>query len=149
MTYTIKDVAEATGLSIFTIRFYDKEGLLPFVSKDAAGRRVFTESDLYMIRTICCLKDTGMQIKDIRKYIDFCMQGTSSIEPRKTLLSAHRMKIIADIEALHHNLAQLDSKLDIYNSPHAVEIINGQIKHVADEKRENSLPNPYCEVREQ
>lgn len=148
MTYTIKDVAKATGLSIYTIRFYDKEGLLPFVAKDAAGRRVFTESDLNMIRTICCLKDTGMQIKEIKKYIDFCMEGTSSIDPRKTLLSAHRMKMIADIEALQHNLSLLDSKLEIYNSPNAVEIINGQIKYVADEKRENALSNPYSGLGE-
>ncbi|WP_379128529.1 MerR family transcriptional regulator [Paenibacillus sp. sgz500958] len=142
-TFTIKDVAETTGLSIFTIRFYDKEGLLPFVSKDASGRRVFTESDLYMIRTICCLKNTGMQIKEIKKYIDYCMEGTSSIDLRKNLMAEHRQKILADIEALRENLNLVESKLEIYDSPHAVEIINGQIQHVGDEKRKNSLPNPY------
>ena len=76
LTYTIKDVAKIFGLSIYTIRFYDKEGLLPFVSRNKSGNRVFTESDVNLIKTICCLKNTGMQIKDIKKYIDFCMEGT-------------------------------------------------------------------------
>jgi DNA-binding transcriptional MerR regulator len=77
MTYTIKEVSEIFDLSIYTLRYYDKQGLLPFVSKNASGYREFTESDLGFIYTICCLKNTGMPLKDIRTYIDYCMQGVS------------------------------------------------------------------------
>ena len=139
MTYTVKDVAKIFGLSIFTIHFYDKEGLLPFVSRNKSGNREFTESNLNMIQTICCLKNTGMQIKDIKKYIDFCMEGTGTIDSRQKLLSAHRKEIIAHIDALYENLKLIDSKIEIYESPNAVEIINKKIEKVIDEKNENHL----------
>lgn len=58
-TYTIKDVAEKFNLTISTIRYYDKKGLLPFVEKNTSGYREFTNSDLSMIHTICCLKIQG------------------------------------------------------------------------------------------
>ncbi|WP_042199497.1 MerR family transcriptional regulator [Paenibacillus camerounensis] len=144
MTYSIKDVAEIFNLSIYTIRFYDKEGLLPFVSRNKAGRRVFTESDLYLIRTICCLKDTGMEIKAIRNYVDFVMQGADTIDPRKSLLLEHRAKILRDIENLTQNLNQVDSKLEIYASPKAADIVKEQIRFVEEEKRANGLPSPYA-----
>ncbi|RFZ75700.1 MerR family transcriptional regulator [Lacrimispora amygdalina] len=146
MTYTIKDVAKITGLSIFTIRFYDKEGLLPFVSRNKSGIREFTESDINQIKTICCLKNTGMQIKDIKKYIDFCMEGASTIDSRKKLFLEHRNKIINQINALTENLKLIDLKLEIYTSPNAVEIINEQIRIVNDEKRENCLPSRYTQI---
>lgn len=148
MTYTVKDVSKITGLSIYTIRFYDKEGLLPFVSRNKSGIRAFTESDINQIKTICCLKNTGMQIKDIKKYIDFCMEGAGSIDLRKKLLLEHRNKIINQINALAENLKLVDSKLEIYTSPNAVEIINEQIKMVNDEKRKNCLLSRYTQINQ-
>lgn len=149
MTYTIKDIANISGLSIFTIRFYDKEGLLPFVSRNKSGKRMFTQSDLNMIRTICCLKNTGMHIKEIKKYIDFCMGGAGNIGSRLELLLEHRKEIMNHIEALHENLKLIDSKIEIYSSPNAVEIINEQITFVEDEKRENCLQSHYSKIKKQ
>lgn len=146
MTYTIKDVAKITKLSIFTIRFYDKEGLLPFVSRNKSGIRVFTESDITQIMTICCLKNTGMQIKDIKKYIDYCMEGAGTIDSRKGLFVEHRNEIINQINALNENLKLIDSKLKIYSSPNAAEIINDLRRIVEDEKRENGLPSCYTQI---
>lgn len=143
MTYTIKDVAQKTGLSIFTIRFYDKEGLLPFVSRNKSGIRVFTESDINQMMTICCLKNTGMQIKDIKKYIDYCMEGASTIDARKELFVEHRNEIINQINALNENLKLIDSKLEIYSSSNAAEIINELRRIVDDEKCQNGLPSCY------
>lgn len=144
MTYSIKDVSHISGFSIFTIRFYDKEGLLPFVSRNKSGKRVFTESDITMIRTISCLKNTGMQIKDIKKYIDYCMEGADNIGLRLELLLEHRKDIMAHIQALHENLKIIDSKIEIYSSPHAVDIINAQRRYVEEEKRESCLQSPYA-----
>lgn len=139
MTYTIKDISEILGLSIYTIRFYDKEGLLPFVSRNKSGNREFTESDLNLFRVICCLKNTGMQIKNIKKYIDLCMEGADTIDLRKELMLEHRKDIITQIDTLNENLDLINSKIKIYDSPNAVEIINKQRKKSFDEKRENSL----------
>jgi DNA-binding transcriptional MerR regulator len=146
MTYTVKDVAKITGLSAFTIRFYDKKGLLPFVSKNKSGIRVFTESDINQIKTICCLKNTGMKIKDIKKYIDYCMEGAGTINSRKDLFAEHRNEIINQINTLNKNLKLIDSKLKIYNSPNAAEIINGLRRIVDEEKRENGLPSCYTKI---
>ncbi len=147
MTYTIKDVSEMTGLSIYTLRFYDKEGLLPFVSRTKSGIRAFTESDISQIKTICCLKNTGMQLKDIRLYIEYTMEGSGTIIPRKQLLTDHRQVIVDQINQLTENLKLVDAKLDVYNSPYAKDIINEQIRNVNEEKKENCLLSAYREVK--
>lgn len=139
MTYTVKDVAKILGLSIYTIRFYDKEGLLPFVSRNKSGIREFTESDLALFKMICCLKNAGMQLKDIRKYVDLCMEGPDTIELRRTLLAEHRKEIIKQIASLHENLKIVDFKIEMYEAPNAVAIINEQRRKAYEEKRENNL----------
>lgn len=139
MIYSIKDVSKISGLSIFTIRFYDKEGLLPFVLKNSSGIRVFTESDVNLIQMICCLKNTGMQIKDIKKYIDLCMEGAGTIDPRKKMLLEHRKEILAHIDSLNENLKLIDSKIEGYDSRNAAQIVNAQLKKLNDEKHENGL----------
>ena len=127
------------GLSIYTIRFYDKEGLLPFVLRNKSGNRVFTESDVSLFGTICCLKNTGMQLKDIKKYIDFCMLGASTIDERKKLLLEHQEVILNQINDLNENMNLIRSKIDKYTSPDAVQIINEERKKVHEEKCENNL----------
>jgi DNA-binding transcriptional MerR regulator len=139
LTYSIKDVAKMSGLSISAIHFYDKEGLLPFVLKNKSGNRAFTDSDIYLIQMICCLKNTGMQIKDIKKYIDFCMEGATTIDLRKKLLIEHRKELVSHIESLSQNLKLLDLKIGDYDSQNAVQIVNRQLKKMNDEKRECGL----------
>ena len=148
MIYSIKDISEIFGISIYTIRFYDKEGLLPFVARNKSGKRVFTESNVKMIQTLCCLKNTGMQIKDIKKYIDFCMECAGYIDLRKKLLLEHRKEVVAHINALNENLNLIDSKIEIYDSPNAVEIINEKIRYFNDEQRENSMLNCHTEINQ-
>lgn len=139
MIYTINEVANIFDISAYTIRFYDKEGLLPFVARNKSGHREFTESDVNFFKIICCLKNTGMQIKDIKKYIDLCMEGTDTIDVRKKLLMEHRKEIIKQIGVLKGNLGLIDSKIEIYKSPNAVEIVNKRLKKASDEKRKNGL----------
>ena len=69
MPYTIGQMAEKLGVAPSTLRYYDKEGLLPFVERTAGGIRIFSDGDLETLKIINCLKDTGMQIKDIRNFI--------------------------------------------------------------------------------
>ncbi|MCH4171164.1 MAG: MerR family transcriptional regulator [Lactobacillus sp.] len=143
MGYSIKEVAEKFGLSIYTIRYYDKQGLLPFVGRNASGYREFTESDLRFVHTICCLKDTGMKISDIKQYIDYCMAGPATIADRKRLLTAHRQQVVAQQKKLRENLQEIDYKLDVYNQPNASDIITQQRQYVSQEKQANHLPNPF------
>lgn len=70
MRYSIGQVAKKLGLTAHTLRYYDKEGLLPFVRKGSSGARVFEDEDVDWLIIIECLKGTGMQLKDIKKYLD-------------------------------------------------------------------------------
>jgi DNA-binding transcriptional MerR regulator len=80
--YSIGEVAEMFGLSVSTIRYYDREGLLRHVSRDPSGIRRFNEADLELIRMIEYLKKTGMQLKDIRTFVSWCEEGDASLEKR-------------------------------------------------------------------
>ena len=113
-TYTIKEVAEKFGLTISALRFYDKKGLLPFVAKNDSGYREFTESDLNLIHTVCCLKNTGMPIHEIRQYIDYCMDGSKTIPQRKALLQAHKAEVLRQQAQLTENLKEIDTKIDLF-----------------------------------
>ncbi|TXK86186.1 MerR family transcriptional regulator [Paenibacillus sp. N3.4] len=117
MNFTINEVANKFGLSAHTLRFYDKEGLLPFVERNKSGNRTFTEGDLKWIAMICCLKNTGMQIKEIKQYSDWCTQGSGTVDARKTMLTAHRSQVLMQIDDLKRNLELIDSKIAIYEDP--------------------------------
>ena len=90
MAYTLIEVTERTGLTAHTIRYYDKEGLLPFIHKTDSGRRTFEESDIEWIELITCLKSTGMKIKDIRKFIEWYVEGDSTLQDRLALFNSQK-----------------------------------------------------------
>jgi DNA-binding transcriptional MerR regulator len=106
--YTIKDAAKIMNVPTSTIRFYDKEGLLPFMERLESGYRVFSEEDLAMLRTIDCLKKTGMSIKEIRQFIEWVQQGQDSLKERYDMF-VERKRIV---EA---QMADLQSTLNIVN----------------------------------
>jgi DNA-binding transcriptional MerR regulator len=116
MTYTIKQAAEKVNLTIHTLRFYDKEGLLPFVKRDRTGNRIFTDSDLEWLGLICCLKNTGMPIKQIRTYIQWCLEGDRSVNLRRQMLIDHRQAVIEQIDELKRNLEAIDYKIAHYTT---------------------------------
>nr|WP_269448576.1 MerR family transcriptional regulator [Metabacillus kandeliae] len=98
------------------MRFYDKEGLLPFISRTSNGNRQFSERDLELVKLICCLKDTGMSIKEIRRYMEISMAGEKTFETRKEMMKAHRKEVLRQINDLKKNLRIIDLKVAYYNS---------------------------------
>lgn len=80
MVYTVGEMAKLLGVAASTLRYYDKEGLLPFVERSSGGIRMFRESDIEWLQVIGCMKKAGMSIKDIRQYIEMrCKEMTPSI----------------------------------------------------------------------
>lgn len=142
-TYSIKDVADYFDLPISTIRYYDKKGLLPFVSKNSSGYRVFSESDFGFIKTICCLKDTGMPIHEIKDYIHLCMQGTRSIDQRKKMLEQHKQNVLKQQQQIAKSLKEIDKKITRYASRDSQNLIAAQIKYIQHEKRDLDLRDPF------
>jgi DNA-binding transcriptional MerR regulator len=114
--YSINEIAKVCDLSVYTIRFYDKEGLLPFVTRSKTGNRQFSESDLEMIRLICCLKNSGMPVKDIRRYIDLFMAGDATAPCRKQMMIDHRKSILDQIGNLKKQLSIIELKIAFYDS---------------------------------
>ena len=113
-TYTIGQAAERAGLSADTLRYYDKQGLLPFVARAENGYRVFTEEDFAWLDTIACLKGTGMELKDIRTFIRWCMQGDSTLQNRLDLILARKREVESQISQLRGYLNKLELKIDHY-----------------------------------
>lgn len=113
--YTINEVARICDISAYTLRFYDKEGLLPFVSRNKSGNREFTDKNLEMIKLICCLKNTGMPIKEIKQYIDLCMQGKETAPARKQIMADHRQEVLRQIAELKKNLNIIELKIAFYD----------------------------------
>lgn len=81
-TYLIGDIAKKMNVTTDTLRYYDKEGLLPFAKRNEAGRRIFTEDDLGYVEVINCLKKSAVPVKKIGQFIEWCMQGDQTLEQR-------------------------------------------------------------------
>ena len=90
MVYTIGEMAKMLGVPASTLRYYDKEGLLPFVARSSGGIRQFRESDIEWLRVIGCMKKAGMSIKDIRQYLELSMQGNNTIDTRLAMFRHQR-----------------------------------------------------------
>lgn len=80
MNYTIGQVAKKLGLNIETLYFYDRQGLLTFIKRDQADRRIFTYNDMEMIMTILHLKNADVPLKEIKKFIDWRIAGDSTLQ---------------------------------------------------------------------
>lgn len=115
MGYSIAEVAEKTHLSPHTLRYYEKEGLLPFVDRSESGNRDFKEKDLELLELICCLKNTGMPIKQIKEYIQLCLKGDNTIDVRREIFIKHREEVISQIAELQRNLDKINYKINFYN----------------------------------
>lgn len=114
MEYTIKQVAEKTNLSIYTLRYYDKEGLLPLVKRSPSGIRKFSDNDLEWINLICCLRNSGMSIESMKEFMQCCLKGQEGQEDRKRILEAHKSHIQAQIEQLNKGMGIVNYKLEHY-----------------------------------
>ena len=110
MLYTVGEMAKKIGVAPSTLRYYDKEGLLPFVERSGGGIRMFKDSDMESINIIECLKKTGMTIKEIKQFIDWYREGDSTIEDRLALIDRQRENVLKQMEQLYRTLDTLTYK---------------------------------------
>lgn len=114
MTYTISQAAAKAGVSIYTLRYYDKEGLLPFLDKKEDGTRVFKESDFEWLKTVSCLKDTGMSIREIRDFISLCVQGDETLGTRLEILKKHQADFEEKMAQMEQYRTAIQRKVQYY-----------------------------------
>lgn len=114
MTYTIKQVADKMGVSVPILRYYDKEGLLPFIEKKENGTRIFKEADLRSLEIISCMKASGMPIKDIKRYMDMCLEGDNTLEDRLDIFLKRKEVIKEQMEELNKIMSVIEHKITYY-----------------------------------
>lgn len=115
MAYTINKAAEQTGITAHTIRYYEKEGIIPPIKRSESGIRLFSEDNLFWLEMVSCLKKTGMPVSDIKRIVALSMQGDATIPERKRILLAHKKVIRQQIEALEESMRNIDIKIRYYD----------------------------------
>ena len=114
MFYTIGEMAKLLGVTASTLRYYDREGLLPFVERSSGGIRMFQESDVEWMQIIGCMKKAGMPIKDIRQYIEMALQGDDTITLRLEMFQHQREILRQQMEQLQHSMKVVEYKCWYY-----------------------------------
>lgn len=115
-TYSISEVAKKLNLTAYTLRYYDKEGLMPFVKRTPSGTRLFKDSDVDALKIIECLKSTSMPIKEIKHFIDWCSIGDSTLQERYDMFLERKTIVAAQIKELEQAMALIEHKCDYYKS---------------------------------
>jgi DNA-binding transcriptional MerR regulator len=118
---SVKDAADQTGVSIYTLHYYEREGLL-HTSRTLSGHRRYAESDLGWIRILTCLRQTGMPIRKMREFAVLVQQdqtnipanSQANIEARIRMLEEHRSDVLANIAELGRNLEHVEGKIRHY-----------------------------------
>ena len=113
--YTIGQVSNMTGLPVSTLRYYDKEGLLPGIKRKGSIRQ-FGNDELEALRVIECLKMSGLEIRDIRRFMDWTKQGASTYPQRKQLFEERREVVEAEMAHLQKSLDMLRFKCWYYET---------------------------------
>ncbi len=114
-TFTPAQAAARSGFSLDTLRYYEREGILPPVSRTTGGQRAYSESDLGTLGFLKCLRETGMPIERLRRYGELC-RDDGTLAQRIDLLEEHASAVDRQIEELRAQRARLDEKLEWYRS---------------------------------
>ena len=112
--YTMKEVCQIIGWSYETLKYYCKEGLIPNVKRDKNNYRVFDENNIEWIKGLQCLKKCGMSLKDMRQYLDYCMQGPVSIPERVDMLNVTKEDLERRLSEIQESLDYIEQKKELY-----------------------------------
>lgn len=112
--YTIKQVAEKMGESEHTIRYYAKEGLFPFLKRDKNRVRLFSEEDLEGVSIVLCLRDTGMPLQEIKRYMELCKQGSETVAERLEIMRRQKKAVLKQLADFKKKIDHLEQKERYY-----------------------------------
>ena len=142
MFYTVGEMAKRLGVAPSTLRFYDKDGLLPFVERSDGGIRVFKDSDFEWLMIIECLKKTGMPLKDIKEFIMMAIQGDDTIDKRLALIQNQK----ASIERQIAELSEIQKVLEFKEWYYTTAKENGST-NIPRNMALDELPEEFREIR--
>lgn len=116
MEYSIKQISERTKLKEHVLRYYEKEGLLPFVKRTESGIRRYSEDNVEWLGLVCCLKNTGMSIKQIKDFVELSMQGGETLKERCDMLKEHKKNVETQIEEMQMHLQKIGCKIEHFTA---------------------------------
>jgi DNA-binding transcriptional MerR regulator len=116
MFYSIGEVANMMGVPASTLRYYDREGLFLNVKRSNGGIRVFSDAEVETLKVIECLKTTGMQIKDIKKFLDWCQEGDQTLQERRDMFYERRAIVEKQMEELQKTMEMIQYKCWYYET---------------------------------
>lgn len=116
MYYSIGEVANNTGIAISTLRYYDKEGLFPTIERSDGGIRKFSDTEIDIINIIECLKTSGLSIKDIKQFLDWCQEGDTSLQKRRDMFYERLEVVKKQMEELQKTLNTIKFKCWYYDT---------------------------------
>lgn len=125
--YTTKEACEQVGISYETLKFYCKEGLVPNVKRDKNNYRIFDEKNIAWLNGLRCLRKCGMSIKDMKLYMNYCLEGPSTIPQRKDMLNKSRESLLNKINELNKCIDFIDSKQSFYD-----DVLTGKVKYISN-----------------
>lgn len=114
MGYSISQVAQRFSLEPHTLRFYEKEGIIA-PGRTPSGIRCYTEENINQLEMALCLKNTGMPLKDIKRYFALEAQGNSTLDERLKIFTDRREHVLEEIEVLQKHLARIEGKIKWYS----------------------------------
>jgi len=143
MYYSIGEVAKATNIAISTLRYYDREGMFPSMERSNGGVRVFSEKEINTIKVIECLKATGMSIRDIKNFLDWCQEGDASLQKRRNMFYERLEEVTKQIEALQQTMNTIKYKCWYYDTALAAgteeKVKNMSVDEIPKELREHRI----------
>lgn len=142
MTYTISEMAKLLDVAPSALRYYDKEGLLPFMERTESGIRIFKDSDYEILKIIHCLKSTGMQIKEIKEFINLVLQGDESIEARLELFRKRKFELEKQMADLQETMDTVNYKCWYYETAKKAGTTS-----VPDNMSDDELPEDMRKIR--
>ncbi len=113
--YTIQEVCKRTGLTAHTLRYYEKENLLPNVRRSAGGFRQYSDEDMESLAMICCLKNTGMSVQNIARFMELTRKGDQTLRERCEMLKEHRETVVERLEEMQRHLDKVTWKYNYFS----------------------------------
>lgn len=125
--YTTKEACELVGISYETLKFYCKEGLVPNVQRDKNNYRKFNEKNIAWIKGLQYLRKCGMTIKDMKLYMNYCIEGPSTIPERKEMLDKSKESLLNRIKELNECIDFIDNKQSFYD-----DVLTGKTEYISN-----------------
>lgn len=125
--FTMKEVCKQTNMQYENLKFYCNQGLVPNVQRDKNNYRVFDQHDVEWIKSLVCLKKCGMSLDEMKKYLELCLEGPSTIPQRKIMLEEKQKKLFEQLKEVQDSIDYINWKQNFYD-----EVLSGKREYFSN-----------------